>query len=127
LLHDAQVGVSLEHVFPFLHTLEYLALDLLVGVAVGSQTKQSVGEGAGGQLAMDGTTTVLRQGIGELERVQLDVGIAVGEALDQGSRDRLRACRRGGHAIAHIQDEGPVLRGQILVGCLGCYGSISTL
>lgn len=76
---------------------------------------------------MNGCTAVLRQSIGELEGIQLDVGVAVGEALDQGSRDRLRPGGRCRHAIAYIEDESPVLRCQVLVRRLGCDCTISLL
>lgn len=52
ILHDTQVWIGLEHVGPFLHALQNLDLDLVVGVAVVGQLEQGVGEGTTGQLAV---------------------------------------------------------------------------
>ena len=63
--------------------------------------------------------TVLRQSVGELEGVQLDVCIPMCQSLDHG-RDHIFTSRvTGSDFVAYIEDEFPVLGGQILVSRLG--------
>ncbi len=63
---------------------------------------------------------VLGESVGEFEGVELDVGVAVGEALDQGGDCLLRTGGGGGYLVADVEDEAPGLGGEILVGCFAC-------
>jgi hypothetical protein len=58
-------------------------LDLSMSVAVCRKSQQRIGEGFRCELTVQLRATVLAQRIRQFERVQLDVRIAVGEALDQ--------------------------------------------
>lgn len=55
-----------------------------MGIAVAGEPEQGVGEGLGGEFAVERGAAVLGEGVGELEGVELDVGVAVREALDEG-------------------------------------------
>lgn len=101
-LHDAQVRVTREHFRPLGHALEDLGLDLLVCIAVVGQTQQGVGEAPRCELLVHFDTAVLAEGVGELERVELDVGIAVREPLDHGRDGLLRACVGRADFVAYI-------------------------
>lgn len=57
--------------------------------------------------------------ITHLESVELHVGVAVGQTLDQGLDCLLGAVGIAGHAIANLHDGAPVLRGEVLVRRLG--------
>lgn len=64
-------------------------------------------------------TTVLRQGIGELKGVQLDVCISMCQSLDHRPDDIFTPRVTGVDFVAYIENEFPVLRGEILVSRLG--------
>lgn len=93
---------ALEHLRPRPHPLQHFLLDLPVGVAVGCEAQQCIGEGLRGKLSVKFGAAVLAQRIGELEGVQLDVGISVCETLDQGRHSLRRTGRRGGDPVANI-------------------------
>lgn len=59
-----------------------------------------------------------------LECIQLNVGISMGEPLDQSLNSGLGAVGVARHAVANLHDGGPVLRGEILVCGLGCMAHI---
>ena len=50
----------------------------------------------------------------------MDVGVAVGEALDHALDGLLGAVRIAGDAVADLHDGAPVLRREIFVRRLGC-------
>ena len=54
-----------------------------------------------------------------LEGIELDVGVAVREALDDALHDLLGAIVIPAHPIAQVDDSSPVFGGEILVGRLG--------
>lgn len=83
LFHDAQIRVFAKHVDPFSHPLHDFGFDSLVCVAIVGQSQQGVGEAARGELAVKRRSAVLRECIGEFECVELDIGIAVRQSLDQ--------------------------------------------
>lgn len=53
-------------------------------VAIRRKAQQRVCKSLRGELAVQLRAAVLAQGIGELERVELDVRVAVGETFDEG-------------------------------------------
>lgn len=57
--------------------------------------------------------------ITHLEGVELHVGVAVGQPLDEGLDCLLGAVGVAGHAIANLHDGAPVLGGEVLVRRLG--------
>lgn len=57
--------------------------------------------------------------ITHLECIELHIGVAVGQALDQGLDCLLGAVGVAGHAIANLHDGAPVLGGEVLVRRLG--------
>lgn len=90
-----------------------------MGIAVGGQAQQRVGETPAGEFAVQRRAAVLEEGVGELKSVELDVGVAVGEALDQrgyGLRGPRGGCR---DSVADFEDVFPVFACEILVGRLG--------
>lgn len=94
LLHDAQVvvvGSGAEVVGPGGHAVDDLLLDLGMGGAVGGEAQQGIGEGLGGEFAVERRSAILRQRVRQLERVQLHVGVAVRQSLDQRCRRLRRA------------------------------------
>jgi len=62
-----------------------------------------------------------------LESVKLNVGIAVGEALDHALDSFLWSITVSSNSVAHFHDRAPVLRSGILVGRLGCSSIVSGL
>ena len=56
---------------------------------------------------MERRAAVLGQGVGELKGIELDVGVAVGEALDEGGDGLLGAGGVGGDAVADVKDVFP--------------------
>lgn len=54
-----------------------------------------------------------------LEGVELDVCVAVGEALDHALDGLLGAICIAGNLVTHLHDGAPVLRGEVLIGRLG--------
>lgn len=72
---------------------------------------------------MQRRAAVLRQRVGELERVELHVGVAVREAFDEGGDGLGGAGGGGGDAVADVEDVLPVLAREVLVGRLDC-GSV---
>lgn len=59
-------------------------------------------------------------GATHLKCVELDVGVPVGKALDHGLDRLLGAVGVARDAVADLHDGGPILRGEVLVGRLGC-------
>jgi hypothetical protein len=53
-----------------------------------------------------------------LERVQLDIGIAMGQALDQALYRLLGSVLVAGNSIANLHDGTPVLGRKVLIGRL---------
>lgn len=68
---------------------------------------------------MHGLAAILGQSIGELECIELNVGVSMGKALDQGLDGGLGTIGVAGDAIANLHDGGPVLGGEVLVCRLG--------
>lgn len=54
-----------------------------------------------------------------LECIELDIGIAVRQALDQALDCLVGAIRVTRHFVADLDDSPPVLRREVLVGRLG--------
>ena len=59
-----------------------------------------------------------------LERVQLDIGVAMGQALDQALYRLLWPVLVAGDSVADLHDGAPVLRREVLVGRLVWEGKI---
>jgi len=74
----------LEHLRPRAHALQHLLLDLAMRVAIGRQAQQRICESLRGEFAVQLWAAVLAQRIGEFEGVELDVGVAVRQAFDEG-------------------------------------------
>ena len=71
---------------------------------------------------------VLAQRIGELERVELDVRVAVGETLDEGRYSLGWAGGRGAYAVAYVEDKRPVFIYKVVGGCLDCgWGALASV
>jgi len=56
-----------------------------MGVPVEADPGQSLGKRSAGELLMSSESTVLGDGVGESQRVELDVGVTVYKALLDGS------------------------------------------
>lgn len=110
-------------------------------VSVVGEFEEGIGEGAAGDFAVDGLATVLADSVGELDNlvragsqktwreaylecVELHVGIAMSKALDQALDDLFGAVGVTGYLVADLDDGAPVLRGEVLVRCLGCAGLV---
>lgn len=65
---------------------------------------------------MQRRAAVLRQSVGKFEGIELDVGVAMRQALDQGGRRLLGPGGVGRDAVADVEDVLPVLAGQVLIG-----------
>ena len=157
LAHNADRIVLLEVVHPFFNQREssllhfvvcvlFVAIATLVGRwntslrashPVCNEPIQALRESSRCNLAVDLDTAVLCQRLRQRERVQLDVGEAVCEPLED-SGDDVACPEHGGSAsarrsvalslpclplvvdlVAHVHDELPVLAGEVLVGGLG--------
>jgi hypothetical protein len=51
-----------------------------------------------------------------LKGVQLDIGVAMGQALDQALDRLLRPVRVGGYPVTDVNDGAPILRCEVLIG-----------
>jgi hypothetical protein len=65
-------------------------------------------------------TAVLAQGVGKLERVELDIGVAVGEPLYQRLDGIFCARLRVLDLVADVEDQAPVFAREVLVCSLDC-------
>ena len=97
-------------------------------VAIRSEAQQRICERLRGELAVQLRTAVLAQRIGELERVELDVRVAVGQAFDQGGYGLSWAGGRCAYAVADVEDERPVFVYEVVGGCLDCgWGALASV
>jgi hypothetical protein len=76
-LHDAKVRIARKHFRPLGHALQYLGLDGLVCVPVVREAQHGVCEASRCKLLVHLVAAVLAESVGELQRVQLHVRIAV--------------------------------------------------
>jgi hypothetical protein len=60
-----------------------------------------------------------------LEGVELDIGVAMGESLDHALDGFLGTVGVARHLVAYLDDGAPVLRRQVLVSRLGCEDAVS--
>lgn len=89
-----------------------------MGVAVAGQSQQGICERFRRKFAVERRSTILAQGICEFEGIELYIGVAVGEALDQGGNCLLWARGRGGDTVANVQYETPIFINKRFVGSL---------
>lgn len=97
-------------------------------VAIRREAQQRICESLRGELAVQLRAAVLAQRIGELERVELDVRVAVGETFDEGRYSLGWAGGRGAYAVAYVEDERPVFVYKVVGGCLDCgWGALASV
>ena len=97
-------------------------------VAIRSEAQQRICESLRGEFAVQLRTAVLAQRIGELERVELDVRVAVRQAFDEGGYGLGWAGGRGAYAVAYVEDERPVFVYKVVGGCLDCrWGALASV
>ena len=89
-------------------------------VTIRREAQQRICESLRGKLAVQLGAAVLAQRIGEFERVELHVRVAVGQAFDEGGYSLRWARRRGAYAVAYVEDERPVFVDKVVGGCLYC-------
>lgn len=75
---------ALEHLRPRAHPFQHLLLHLAMSVAVCSKAQQCIGESLRSKFSVKFGSAVLAQRIRELEGVELDIGVSVSEAFDEG-------------------------------------------
>jgi hypothetical protein len=73
-----------------------------VGIPVSSQAQHCIREASACQLLVHLDTTVLAKGVRELEGIQLDVGISMGESLDYRGHDIFGAVLLRANFVANI-------------------------
>ena len=97
-------------------------------VAIGSKAQQRICESFRREFAVQLRAAVLAERIGEFERVELDVRVAVGQAFDQGGYGLSWAGGRCAYAVADIEDERPVFVYEVVGGCLDCeWGALASV
>jgi hypothetical protein len=101
-LHDAKVWIAREHLGPLCHALQYLGLDGLMCVPVIREPQHGVCEASRCKLLVHLVAAVLAESVGELQRVQLHVCIAVRQSLDHGSNSIFGACVGRAYFVAYI-------------------------
>lgn len=83
--------------------------------SIGRQSEQRIGEGFGGEFAVEGKSAVLGEGVRELQGIKLNICISVSKSLDQGGGRLCGARWVGRHAIADIENVFPILARKVFV------------
>jgi hypothetical protein len=89
-----------------------------VGVAIVGQAQQSISKAARGELLVHLEPAVLAEGVGEFQRVQLHICVAVRQPLDHGGHGLLCACLCRADLVAYVEYVLPILACQVFVGGL---------